>query len=66
MPHPWVSTIALTFVAVIALLAVVAGAIVWRIRSTGAASRYGFIAAIVLVATAAILWIIFVWPVYVD
>jgi hypothetical protein len=64
--HPFFSTIALTLVAVIALLAVGASAVVWRIRSTGAASRGSLVAAIVLVATAAILWVIFVWPVYVD
>jgi hypothetical protein len=64
--HPLFSTIALTAVAVIALLGVGASAVVWRIRSSGAVSRYSLIAAIVLVATAAILWVIFVWPVYVD
>ena len=65
MPRPWFSTIALTFVAGIALLAVGASAMVWRIRPT-AASRYGLIGAIATVATTAILFIVFVWPVYVD
>jgi hypothetical protein len=51
--HPLFSTIALTLVVVIAL-AVGASVVVWRIRSTGASSRYGLIAATVLVATAAI------------
>lgn len=65
MPHPWFSTIALTLVAGIALLAVRVSAMVWRIRPT-AASGYVLIAAIAAVATAAILFIVFVWPVYVD
>jgi len=60
MPHTWFSTIALTLIAVIALLAVGASVAVWRIRSIG------LMATIWLVATAAILWVIFVWPVYVD
>lgn len=65
MPHPWFSTIALTFVVGIAFLAVGASVMVWRIRPTGAL-RYGLIAVIAVVASAAVLWINFMWPVYVD
>ena len=65
MPHAWFSTIALTLVAVIAVLAVGASVMVWRIRPTRAA-RYGLTAAIAFVASAIIVWIIYVWPVYVD
>jgi len=65
MPHSWFSTIALTLVTVIALLAVGASVMVWRIRRTGA-SRYGLIAAIAVVASAAVFWIVFMSPVYVD
>jgi hypothetical protein len=65
MPHSWFSTIALTLITVIAFLAIGASVMVWRIRTTGA-SRYGLIAAIAVVASAAVLWIVFMWPVYVD
>jgi putative Mn2+ efflux pump MntP len=66
MAYPWFSSIALALVAVLALLAVGASVAVWRIRSLAAAYRFGLIGAIAVVASAAIGWIIFVSPVYVD
>ena len=66
MAYPWFSIIALALVAVLALLAVGASVAVWRIRSLAAGYRCGLIGAIAVVVGAAIGWIVFVSPVYVD
>ena len=66
MAYPWFSIIALTLVAVLALLAVGASVAVWRLRSLAMAYRCGLIGAIAVVAAAGIGWIVFVSPVYVD
>jgi hypothetical protein len=63
---PGFSIIALTLIAVLPLLAVIAAVAVWRIRSLAAAYRGGIIALIGVVAAVAIGWIVFVSPVYVD
>jgi len=63
---PGFSIIALTLIAVLALLAVIGAVAVWRIRSLAAGYRGGIIALIVVVAAVAIGWIVFVSPVYVD
>ena len=66
MAYPWFSIIALTLVAVLALLALGASVAVWRIRSLAAAYRCGLIGVIAVVAAAGIGWIVFVSPVYMD
>lgn len=66
MAYPWFSIIALTLVAVLALLAVGASVAVWRMRSLAPAYRCALIAVIAVVAAAAIGWIVFVSPVYMD
>lgn len=66
MAYPWFSIIALTLVAMLALLTVGASVAVWRIRSLATIYRYGLIGAIAVVAGAGIGWIVFVSPVYVD
>jgi hypothetical protein len=63
---PGFSVLALTLVAALAILAVGASVVVWRIRSLPAAYRCGLIGAIAVIAAAGIGWIVFVSPVYVD
>jgi hypothetical protein len=63
---PGFSVLALTLVAALAILAVGASVVVWRIRSLAAAYRCGLIGAIAVIAAAGIGWIVFVSPVYVD
>jgi hypothetical protein len=63
---PGFSIIALTLIAVLPLLAVIAAVAVWRIRSLAAGYCGGIIALIGVVAAVAIGWIVFVSPVYVD
>jgi len=64
--YPWFPIIGLALVAVLALLAVGASVAVWRIRSLAATYRCGLVGVIAVVAGAAIGWIVFVSPVYVD
>ena len=64
--YPWFSVLALTLVAVLALLAGGASVAVWRIGSLAVAYRCGLIGAIAVVAAASIGWVVFVSPVYVD
>jgi hypothetical protein len=66
MAYPWFSIIALALVAVLAVVAIAAGVAVWRIRSLPVSYRGGLIAIVALVAAAAIGWIVFVSPVYLD
>jgi hypothetical protein len=66
MAYPWFSIIALTLVAVLAGIAVAASVGVWRAGSLSVLSRASLIAFIAVVTAAAITWIVFVAPVYVD
>ncbi len=63
---PGFSLLALTMVAVLAILAMGASVAVWRIRSLAVTYRCGLIGVIAAVAAAGIGWIAFVSPVYVD
>lgn len=63
---PWYSITALALAVVLAILAVGASVVVWRIRSLPTRSRYGLIGLIALFAASGIAWIVFVSPVYVD
>ena len=66
MAYPWFSIITLALVGVIALLAAGASVVVWRVRSLAVAYRSALITVIAVLAAAAIGWIVFVAPVYVD
>ena len=66
MAYPWFSIIALTLVAVLAGIAVATIVGVWRAGSLSVPCRASLIAFIVVVTAAAITWIMFVAPVYVD
>ena len=66
MAYPWFTIIALTLIAVLAIIAVGASVAVWRIGSLAAPYRGGLIAVIAVVASVGIAWIFFVSPVYVD
>ncbi len=66
MAYPWYSITALGLAVVLAILAVGASVLVWRIRSLPTPSRYGLIGLIALFAASGIAWIVLVSPVYVD
>jgi len=66
MAYPWFPIIAWTLVAVLACIAVAASVRVWRAPSLSVPSRAGLIALIAVVAAAAIMWIVFVAPAYMD
>jgi hypothetical protein len=66
MAYPWFSIIALTLIAVLAIVAVGASVAVWRIGSLAAPYRGGLVAVITVGALAGIGWIYFVAPVYFD
>ena len=66
MAYPWFTIIALTLVAVLAIIAVGASVAVWRTRLLAAPFRGGLIAVIAVVTLAGIGWIYFVAPVYMD
>ena len=66
MAYPWFSIIAITLVVVLVTIAVTASVGVWRAGSLSLPSRAGLIALIAIATAAAITWIVFVAPVYVD